>query len=168
MSEKDEKTLEYAGFLKRATAFAADYLIVGVASLLLKMGINHFFEDIPGVPLHIALLFIGGWAYWSFQESSRLQATFGKQLVNVIVTDLNGDQLSFTRASIRYLTKVIGLYCLTFGLTPVGLTPLGGVITELIATVLGVGFCIGFILVIFTPKKQALHDMITMAVVVKT
>ena len=168
MSEKDAKTLEYAGFLKRVTAFAADYLIVGVASLLLRIGISHFFEDIPALPLHIALLFIGGWAYWSFQESSRIQATFGKQLVNVIVTDLDGDRLSFTRASIRYLTKVIGLYCLTFGLTPVGLTPLGGVITELIATILGVGFCIGFLLVIFTPRKQALHDMFAMAVVVKT
>ena len=168
MSGKDENILEYAGFLKRVTAFAVDYLIVGVVSLLMKIGINHFFEDIPGVPLHIALLFIGGWAYWSFQESSRLQATFGKQLVNVIVTDLDGERLSLTRTSIRYLTKVIGLYCLTFGLTPIGLTPLGGVITEFIATILGVGFCIGFILVIFTPRKQALHVMFAMAIVIKT
>ena len=167
MSERDKKHLEYAGFLKRATAFAVDYLIVGVASLLMRIGISHFFEDIPAAPLYIALLFIGGWVYWSLQESSRLQATFGKQLVNVIVTDLDGDRLSLTRISIRYLTKVTGLYCLNFGLPPIGLTPLGGVITELIATILGVGFCIGLILVLFTPKKQALHDMVVKAVVVK-
>jgi len=59
--------------------------------------------------------------------------------VGIKVTDLNGDRISFTRATGRYF---------------------GRIITNL--TLL-----IGYIMAGFTDRKQALHDMIASCLVVK-
>ena len=74
-----------------------------------------------------------GWLYFAVQESSEKQATFGKQLMKLKVTDLAGERLGFRQASLRFL---------------------GGVLT------LGT-LCIGFFLAAFTVRRQALHDLAT-------
>ncbi|MGB6200499.1 MAG: RDD family protein, partial [Candidatus Acidiferrales bacterium] len=59
--------------------------------------------------------------------------TVGKKAMGIYVTDLNGQRLTFGRASGRFFSKII-----------TGMIP----------------FAIGWIMVAFTAKKQALHDMI--------
>jgi uncharacterized RDD family membrane protein YckC len=72
-------------------------------------------------------------------ESSSMQATLGKMALGLKVTDLNGKQISFGKATGRYFAKIISAIILL----------------------------IGFIMVAFTEKKQGLHDMIAGTLVVK-
>jgi len=70
--------------------------------------------------------------YYALMESSRVKATLGKMAVGIKVTSLDGCRLTFGSAMVRNLGKIIS------------------------ASTLG----IGFVMASFTPKKQALHDMI--------
>lgn len=110
-----------AGFWRRVAAFLIDLLLLVPLSLLVQM------EMLP---------ILGGvitwWLYFSLFESSPWQATLGKRLVGLKVTDVNGVHLRFGRATARFFAK-----------------PLSGAI-------LG----IGFLLAAFTPNKQTLHDLI--------
>jgi uncharacterized RDD family membrane protein YckC len=72
-------------------------------------------------------------------ESSTYQATIGKQILQISVTRLDGERLSFARASARYFAKLLST-----------------------AT-----FFIGYLMAGFTEKKQALHDKIVQTVVVQ-
>jgi uncharacterized RDD family membrane protein YckC len=62
-------------------------------------------------------------------------------VMSLVVTDLNGNRISFARASGRFFAKIIS-----------GLIPLG----------------IGYILAGVTEKKQALHDMIASCLVLRS
>lgn len=72
------------------------------------------------------------WLYFALMESSKLQATIGKMVVGAMVTDLEGNRISFGRATGRYFGKILS----------------------------GIILLIGYIMAGFTEKKQALHDML--------
>ncbi len=72
------------------------------------------------------------WLYFSLMESSAKQATPGKRIMNLVVTDINGERISFARATGRYFGKIIS----------------------------GIVLYIGFIMAAFTERKQALHDIL--------
>ena len=74
-----------------------------------------------------------GWLYFAVQESSEKQATFGKQLLGLKVTDLAGERLGFRQASLRFMVGVLTLGTL----------------------------CAGFFLAAFTARRQALHDLVS-------
>jgi uncharacterized RDD family membrane protein YckC len=73
-------------------------------------------------------------------ESSSWQATLGKKALDLAVTDLEGQRITFGRATGRHFAKIIS-----------GLIPLG----------------IGYIIAGFTEKKQAVHDLIASCLVVR-
>jgi uncharacterized RDD family membrane protein YckC len=77
--------------------------------------------------------------YYAFMESSNYQASIGKMVLGVKVTDINGAKLDFAKAFIRNISKIISSFILF----------------------------IGYIMAGFTDKKQALHDMIAGTLVVK-
>ena len=87
------------------------------------------------VPAGVAI----AWLYFALLESSRRQANLGKRMMGVAVTDLDGERLSFRRASARHFAKFIS-----------------------IAT-----FFLGFVLAAFTARKQALHDLLVRSLVVR-
>ena len=74
----------------------------------------------------------GTWLYEALMTSSVRQATLGKMIFGMRVTDLNGNRISFARATGRYFAKWISAFTLL----------------------------IGYIVAGFTERKQALHDMI--------
>ena len=82
---------------------------------------------------------LGGWLYFALMESSRFQGTLGKMAVQIKVTDLEGNRLTFGRATGRHFGKIVS-----------GLT-------------LG----IGYIMAAFTEKKQGLHDIMAGCLVVR-
>jgi uncharacterized RDD family membrane protein YckC len=71
-------------------------------------------------------------------ESSSKQATLGKMALGIIVTDLEGQRISFGKATGRHFSKIVS----------------------------GIILYIGFIMVAFTEKKQGLHDMMAGCLVV--
>ncbi len=150
----------YAGFWIRFVALIIDYIIIYVVQsfiiipLLAMLGIATLptTTDVQGedslallstmmVPLMIVSVFtlVLSWIYFAFMESSPRQATLGKMAVGIIVTDLQGNRISFLQATGRFFSKIISSMILY----------------------------IGYIMAAFTEKKQALHDMIASTLVLK-
>jgi len=80
------------------------------------------------------------WLYYAFLESSKTQATVGKMAMNMKVMDQHGEKLSFGRASWRFFAKIATSFLFVFG----------------------------YLLALITPKKQALHDILSATIVVDT
>jgi uncharacterized RDD family membrane protein YckC len=133
----------YAGFWRRFAARCLDGIIVWGALFLIAMtgftGGGPFGFGAAAI-LGLILLAPAYWLYNTVLESSQSQATFGKQALGLKVTDLEGRRISFARANGRYFAKIIT----------------------------GMTFTIGYLMVVFTEKKQALHDMIAGCVIVHT
>ena len=85
----------------------------------------------------LLLFVVANWLYSVILESSRFRATLGKRFAGLIVTDLNGDRISFGRANARYFARL-------FSMLPFGT---------------------GYALPLFTAHNQALHDMLAGTVV---
>jgi uncharacterized RDD family membrane protein YckC len=77
--------------------------------------------------------------YFVMMESSSWQATLGKKLIGLYVTDLEGQRLSLSCAAGRTFAKLLS--SMTAG--------------------------IGYLLCGFTEKKQALHDMVANCLVLR-
>ncbi len=129
--------LEYAGFWSRVAALIVDNAIVMILGLALLI-VATFVGAGAVIIANLAYILIAI-LYWPLMESSERQATIGKQLLGIQVTDANGARLTFVRSLLRNLAKIIS--SLPFGL--------------------------GFLLAAFTARKQALHDMITKCLVVR-
>ena len=76
--------------------------------------------------------FFLGWFYFAAMESSPKQATLGKLALSMKVTSLQGERISFGKATGRYFGKILSALILL----------------------------IGFLMIAFTEKKQGLHDML--------
>jgi uncharacterized RDD family membrane protein YckC/predicted DNA-binding WGR domain protein len=126
----------YGDFGKRLAAtmidWAAQISVAGIVS-----GFTGVFLD-GGMLVSIAIL-ATGIGYPVYFESSAWQATPGKRAMGLIVTDLQGNRISPSRAFARLLAKMGVSTMLTSG--------------------------IGFLTALFTGKKQALHDFIAGTVV---
>ncbi len=142
--QAEVKTREYAGFWKRFLAYILDGVILYIFGSVIGFIIGIAYGSASGTAegSRVVGFFLGlilGWLYFALMESSRQRATLGKQALGIIVTDLNGNRISFGRATARHFSKFIS----------------------------GAILCIGFIMAGFTEKKQALHDMIAGCLVVK-
>ena len=154
-------TRPYAGFWVRLAAYLIDGLITGIpVGILFFLAVAGGLATFPFVnlgpnpdPQQLVPAFLGmivlivplllcsaviRWLYSAGMESSARQATLGKGLLSLRVTDLNGQRLSFGHASGRYFAKIV-----------THVIPLG----------------IGWIMAGFTEKKQAVHDFIAGTVV---
>ncbi|WP_424244533.1 putative RDD family membrane protein YckC [Elusimicrobium posterum] len=123
-----------AGFWKRFLAFFIDHVILFAYALLCVIILNLLlFTPLPawGMTAAAVILLLGGLLYYPLAESSKYQATFGKNVAGITVTDMHGKRISFLRALARNAAKFIS-YILF----------------------------IGFIMSAFTKRKQALHDII--------
>lgn len=148
---------QYAGFWRRFVAYVIDRLILGTPSFILVLvfivptiaGLVSRCCDPDCIPFAvlsfviswvwlIIVIIVGHLLYFAWFESSRFQATPGKMLLGIIVTDTAGQRVSFLRALGRNLGKIISHWILN----------------------------IGFIMAGITAKKQALHDMLADCLVV--
>lgn len=136
--------MKYASFWSRFLASFIDGIILYILGFIAGAIIGFVFAAISGTTTGIPALsfLIGtvfGWLYYALLESSPKQATLGKQALKIVVSDLNGERISFGRASGRYFSKYLSSLILL----------------------------IGYIMAAFTQKKQALHDMIAGTLVFK-
>lgn len=140
--DKEAPKLVYVGFVKRLLAAIADMFVVGGGMFVLSMLLN-FIDLVFGANLYIELaevlviplMFL----YAALMESSKYQATLGKQALGIKVVGNNGERISFLRALARFGLKFLS-YAFLF---------------------------IGFIIIAFTRKSQGLHDIITDTFVVE-
>ena len=154
--------LKFPAFWKRALAFSVDAAVVVALYSLLIYVVNNLLalpvEYSPilerGISLkmspyleehfvEIALLYSLSklavlFPYFALLESSRPQATLGKLLFGIKVTDLSGRRISFSRATGRFFGKILS----------------------------GQLLLIGYFLAAFTQRKQALHDLLAGTLVV--
>lgn len=146
------KAMVYAGFWRRFVAFIIDQLILSVITtiifFILGFIMGLFFTaigmDTPTIQtiasgLGYFFWAVVAWIYYAVSESSPDRATPGKKLIGLVVTDLDGNRISFGRASGRYWGKILS----------------------------GLILMIGFLMAGFTEKKQALHDMLANCLVLK-
>lgn len=136
------QTPVYAGFWLRFAAYLIDTMllilvflpvgfVLGIILAATPMG------DDPSLSMGLNLLsngvqILAGWLYSSVLESSSWQGTVGKKIVGLRVTDLEGNRISFGKATGRYFGKILsGAICL-----------------------------VGFVMAGFTEKRQALHDQL--------
>ena len=135
----------YSGFWRRVAASLIDSVILGVVGAILGIVLGVAMvsggtDDTEVVELtgNVVGLFLG-WLYYALMESSSKQATIGKMVMGIKVTDLEGNQISFARASGRHFGKIISSLILA----------------------------IGYLMMLWTEKKQTLHDKMAGCLVVK-
>lgn len=141
---------QYGGFWRRAVAMLIDVVLVQVAAVIASMPVSIALaialagavaeQDVAALAglLGFVIGSVMQWLYFAIMESSAKQATYGKKLLGLLVTDAEGARLSFGRATGRYFAKFLSLLSL-----------------------------IGFYLAGFTSRKQALHDFVAKTLVVR-
>jgi len=140
----------FAGFWLRAVACCIDTVVIAAVFILGSSFFPAFFEKLmppssvsftnmpQPSPLVIVLLVSLGCLYYTLFEASSWQATPGKRIMRLYVTDLNGRRVTFARALLRNLARQIS----------------------------GV-FFIGYLITGYTEKKQALHDILARCLVLR-
>ena len=95
--------------------------------------------DFPGVfTIFTTIKLLIAYPYFALMESSRWQGTLGKQAMRIKVTDMNGERISFGRATGRYFLKMVS----------------------------SVEFMLGY-LICFSDQRQTIHDCLTQVLVVR-
>ena len=138
----------YASGVRRLVAWFIDKLILGAVLTTLFAGSwdegfifdwwtweNFTFSLLSYKFIKLGLVML----YYAFMESSRFQATLGKVVMGIKVTDQNGHRLDFAKALLRNLSKIIS----------------------------GIVLGIGYLMIVFDDKKQGLHDKIADTYVVR-
>ncbi|MCI1695779.1 RDD family protein [Aneurinibacillus aneurinilyticus] len=149
-----EEKFMYAGFWKRFLAAFIDGLIVGIPIYIVIIPLSFIFgaaiysdpyandETANGiVALFQIVVFIFAsivsWLYFALMESSKKQATLGKRALGIKVTTIDGERISFGKATGRYFGKILSSI-----------------------------FLIGYIMAGLTGKKQGLHDIMAGCLVI--
>jgi len=135
----------YGGFWKRVIAYLIDAFIIAFpVTMIFGTVIPEVLktENIEVTTVTVSMpqiiMLVASWVYFAGLESSAWQATIGKKMLGMKVTDAEGERINFVKASIRYVSKILSSFILM----------------------------IGFIMVAFTTKKQGLHDFIAGTTVV--
>lgn len=149
--ERLMRQTRYAGFWFRALAIFIDVIFSTIIALIIgfplafmlgaSMADSATSKEIEtmGESVGTLMSWIVSWLYFTLFETSKWQATPGKKMLGLRVTNLNGEKIGFGKANGRYWSKIISTLTLL----------------------------IGYIMAAFTDKKQALHDMIAGTLVVK-
>ena len=140
--------LPHASFGTRLLAYIIDCIVL---SGLIFGGLTIYLEDPEKAllllsvvsydsPFLLYLIFlIAGWLYFSISESSAIKASLGKAILGYKVVDKQGSRISFGKASKRYYSKILS----------------------------GILLFIGYLMILWSPTKQGLHDIIAATVVIK-
>ena len=142
----------YAGFWLRAIAYLIDTILVSlvlgfVASFypaaFVKPPDAATMTSLANLPQLTPTAFVatiaGVWLYYTLFEASPWQATPGKRMLRLYVADIFGRRLTFGRAAARNAAKLIS----------------------------SLTFLVGYLVAGFTPRKQALHDILASCLVLR-
>jgi len=146
----NESAFQYAGFWRRFVAMLIDSFILTVIQIgILVILTFGAYVKVRYWPFEEMVNQLGGWMdvlwlilYWVYfagMESSSKQATLGKMVLGLQVTDSECNRITFLRATGRNMAKILSALTLL----------------------------IGYLMAAFTEKKQALHDLTASCLVIK-
>lgn len=159
--DRERSLQDHAGFWKRVVAYILDYIVLVIPNLAISkllgadaaqaallqsaqsagtdpQALMSAYGAFYGAMLPAMLVqIVIAWLYFAVCESSSWQATLGKLAMGIRVVDLQGQRISFLRATGRYFAKILS----------------------------GMILCIGYLMVAFTERKQGLHDIIASTLV---
>jgi len=123
LAGRPQVTRAYGGFWRRGIAAAIDWMLIGVVA---SFSIGYHGQlaaphSTAKVVVYYALVLAVVWLYFAGMEGSAWQATLGKLVVGVKVTTLDGQRISFGRATARLLAKLPSLALLGLGFVLAGL-----------------------------------------------
>ncbi len=120
-----------------------ELIIAKVGTRFLAMIIDALILLVPAIFIGLVIPLAGGivltFLYKAIFEASVLQATPGKRVMNLIVTDIDGKRISVSASFIRCAVSIVS----------------------------GIMLCIGHIIAFFTQKNQTVHDLIANTMVLK-
>ncbi len=136
--------MKYANFGHRLVAYMIDGLLLSACGWILGFIFGFGYVSAFGVArgaevMGNSLAVIAAWLYFAGCESSKHQGTIGKRIVGIRVSSQDGGRVTFGKATIRHFSKILS------------------------SIILG----IGFLMIFFTKKRQALHDKIAHTVVIR-
>ena len=130
----------YAGFWRRLAAYLIDGLLLAVVQSVLAAGVLVMApRDLYALANLAPVSAAISWAYFALFESSPMRATVGKYALGLFVSDKRGDPITFRRATARYFLKILS----------------------------SLTFMAGWLMAAFTPRKQALHDVLAGTLVLR-
>lgn len=137
----EQSSAPYASFWQRAIAALIDGVILSIINSLVSgvLKLSTSTMDLKEIIVQCLIGLMISWIYYSTQESSSKRATLGKRVMGLQVTDLNGARISFWRSTARYFSTLLSALPLF----------------------------IGYLMVLFNPKRQALHDLIAGTLVMR-
>jgi uncharacterized RDD family membrane protein YckC len=150
----------YGGFWRRFVSLLVDVLVIDIPiGILIAIAVLHGYrfgfhyhphahagqsQITPPSARHQALLQLAGsippWLYSAFFMSSGWQGTPGQRLLGLRVTRVDGERISFARASGRYFASVLSAYLIG----------------------------IGYLMMLWSERNQTLHDRLAGTVVVRS
>ena len=129
--------IHFNSFFKRFCAYVIDIIILFVLVHIIDKSLD-MVDMLPPLDARFLGYYALGVLYFAIQESSAYQATLGKRLLGLAVCNLEGERISLVRAIFRNVLRIINLMI----------------------------FSIGYLLILFTPKEQGLHDLIAKTLVI--
>ncbi|MFB2974491.1 RDD family protein [Aerosakkonema sp. BLCC-F183] len=162
----------YAGINKRFVAILIDGIFLSFLYFIACGKAPNPENNPKGFIIYSVLTTVISWIYFAGMESSDLQATFGKQVLGIVVTDTKGNKISFGKATGRYFAKSVflAIWIIAFIIAVMASiagdnSPYWGV-ARLVFIIGFLILIIGFLMAGFTSEKQALHDIIARCLVV--
>jgi uncharacterized RDD family membrane protein YckC len=134
-----ERQVIYGSFWERFAAVIIDGLILAIPNALITFLITGNIINSSGNFTVTLISGVLGWIYAAIMESGSGQATFGKRAMGLRVTGMNGERISFMNATGRHFGKILSAIILL----------------------------IGYLMMLWSDKKQTLHDKMANTLVVK-
>ena len=143
------EAMVYAGFTKRLLGWLIDVAVLtgvrlvllmlfgGVASYVGQAGWATESVRTAGGFGFLASLYLCAWPYYALTESSSMQGTLGKRAMGIRVEDVEGGRATFVQTTVRFFLRAVSVLTLGFG----------------------------FLMIAFTRRRQALHDVAANTVV---
>ena len=103
-----ERPVVYATFWTRFLAYLIDVVILAIVGFIADLAFGYGLRS-------IFLNFGISWLYYAIQESGSNMATIGKKAMNIKVTDLDGNRVTFGQATGRYFGKILSALILLMG-----------------------------------------------------
>lgn len=162
----------YGNFWYRFVAVIIDGILISIVGFLVSLTVKSLFPDpidfqLVSGSINVLLSII----YGSIMESGNWQASIGKKVLNLKVTNIEGDPLNFSEALTRNLLK--GWASIITAILPFAISSLRPPLPDpanpmaifssdymMVTSVFGLISIGGYLMAAFTARRQAIHDII--------